>query len=66
MRKRQRLVLGVSAAVLAVLASYHPTADLRFVTHDTRDLAPRQVKAAFDMGLVGVSVLYTWSERVAR
>lgn len=63
---RKGLVLGVSAAAIALLASYHPTADLRFVTHDARDLAPRQVKAAFDVGLVGVSVLYTWSEHVAR
>lgn len=66
MKDRRRWVLGVSAALLALLAMNPPSADLRIVTHDARDLAPHHMQAAFDLGLVGVSVLYTWSERIAR
>ena len=39
----------------------HPTVDLRLVTHDVRDPAPHRMQAAVDFGLVGVSVLYTWT-----
>ncbi len=64
--RNRRWALGISAGLLAVLAVNHPTADFRIVTHDARDLAPRRVQAAQDLGLLGVSVLYTWSERIAR
>lgn len=46
---------------LAVISLRHPTADIRLITHDVRDPAPHRVQAAVDLGLVGVSILYTWT-----
>lgn len=66
MRDRRTLIIAGGLG-LALLAVQHPTADLRVLTHDARDPAPRQVKAALDIGLVAVSVLVTWTgQRLAR
>lgn len=66
--RRRRIALVGACAVIAVAAANHPAAnlDLRFETHDVADMAPHKLKAAVDLGLVGVSVLYTWTERVTR
>jgi hypothetical protein len=45
------------------MAARHPTADIRFLTHRTGDPAPHRFQAAVELGLVGVSLLYTWSAR---
>jgi hypothetical protein len=52
-------------AILVVAAAIqrHPTADIRVLTHDSSDPTPHQVKAALDLGLLGISVLYTWTAR---
>ncbi|MGW8135063.1 hypothetical protein [Sphingomonas zeae] len=50
--------LGLS---LIALAYHHPTADIRLITHDLTDHSPRRVQAAVDVGLFGVSFLYTWT-----
>lgn len=66
--RRRRLAIAGGCAALALVAANHPATnlDLRFETHEVTDLAPHRVKAAVDLGLVGVSVLYTWTERVTR
>lgn len=59
--RNRKAVVGIAILGVALLAARHPTADIRLITHDTRDPAPHQLRAAVDLGLVGVSVLYTWT-----
>ncbi len=54
-------VLAAGALALAVVAAQHPSADIKVLTHDAADPAPRRVQAAVDLGLVAVSVLVTWT-----
>jgi len=60
MRDR-RLYVAATALALVCLAARHPTADIRVITHDAGDPSPHRMQAAVDLGLVGVSVLYTWT-----
>ena len=58
MRKTRLLTLAVAGLAVVTLAGRQPpTADIRLLTHDAADPAPRHFKAALDLGLVGVSVL---------
>ena len=50
----------VGVALIALVAK-HPTADIRLLTHDRADPAPHVMKVAADLGVIGVSVLYTWT-----
>jgi hypothetical protein len=59
--QRRRIAVAATLAALAVLATNRPSADLQLITHDVRDSAPHKVQAAVDLGVVAVSVLYTWS-----
>jgi len=52
-------VAGVALCLL--LAARHPSPDIRLLTHDIGDPRPHRVQAAIDLGLVGVSILYTWT-----
>jgi hypothetical protein len=61
MTRNRQIALGVAVLGLTVLGIRHPTADFRLITHDVHDPSPRQMRAAVDLGLVGVSVLYTWT-----
>ena len=62
MRRENKRALALMAGVaLLALAAKHPTADIRLVTHDRTDPSPRVVEAAVDLGVIGVSVLYTWT-----
>ncbi len=61
MTRNRRLALGMAILGVAVLGMRHPTADIRLITHDAGDPSPHQMRAAVDLGLVGVSVLYTWT-----
>ena len=61
MRNRRLLTVAVLGLTAATLAARQPTADIRVLTHDASDPAPHRFKAALDLGLVGVSVLYTWT-----
>jgi hypothetical protein len=65
MRNRR---IGLVLIVLALIAvsTRHPTADIRLVTHDAADPAPRRMQAAVDLGAMGVSVLVTWTARQLR
>ncbi|MGE7207542.1 hypothetical protein ACQKJZ_17960 [Sphingomonas sp. NPDC019816] len=58
------VVAGVLA--LVALGQRHPIADIRLVTHDLTDRSPRRVQAAVDLGVFGVSFLYTWTVRRLR
>lgn len=64
MLDRRRKGLIVLALLVAALAARHPNADFRLVTHDVGDPQPHRVQAAVDLGLIGVSFLYTWSRRL--
>ncbi|MES3154148.1 hypothetical protein [Sphingomonas faeni] len=59
--RKHRGILVVAAFALMLLAVRHPTADIRLITHDARDPAPHRMQAVVDLGLIGVSVLYTWT-----
>lgn len=61
MKHRRRIAIAATGAALALVALRHPTADLKIVTHEARDTAPHRIQAAIDLGLVGVSILYTWT-----
>lgn len=61
MRNHKGTLLIAGLLTLTAIAVRHPTVDLRLVTHDVRDPAPHRMQAAVDFGLVGVSVLYTWT-----
>jgi hypothetical protein len=59
--RRRLIVLGALAAVMLIVP--HPHADIRVLTHDSADPAPRRILAALDLGLVDVSLLVTWTAR---
>ena len=52
---------AIGLAVVAVTKHETPTADIRLLTHEAGDTAPHRFKAALDLGVIGVSVLYTWT-----
>lgn len=53
-------------ALALIVAVRHPTADIRVLTHDAADPAPHRLQAAFDFGLAGISIVYTWTTRQIR
>lgn len=63
--KRRIALVGGAAALLAITALPHPTANIEILTHEVTDKAPRKVKAALDLGVLVVSVLYTWTAKRA-
>jgi hypothetical protein len=67
MDRRKAGFLVVTAGLFGLAAAMpHPQADIRILAHEKSDLAPRTMRAAVDLGLVGVSVLVTWTaERLA-
>lgn len=64
MRNRRQIALAVGALSLAALATLDPpSANVQILTHDSRDAAPSQFKAAIDLGLASGSILVTWTAR---
>ena len=59
--RNRKLVLAVAGLGLVTLAVRHPTSDFRLITHEKSDPSPHRMQAVVDFGLVGVSVLYTWT-----
>ncbi len=59
--RNRRIMIGIFAALALITVARHPTADIQILTHDAADPTPRRVQAAIDLGLVGVSVLVTWT-----
>jgi type II secretory pathway component PulM len=64
--RERRILMAMTALALLALAYRHPTADIRLITHDLTDRSPRRVQAAIDLGVFGVSFLYTWTVRRLR
>ena len=62
--RNRRTALAIAAVGLCLVAARHPTADFRLITHQANDPSPVRMRAAIDLGLVGVSVLYTWTRRI--
>ena len=62
MRER-RYGLALMAVALLIIAVRHPSADIRILTHDSADATPHRFLAAVDLGLVGISVLVTWTTK---
>ena len=60
-RESKRAVALVAGVALIALTAKHPTANIRLLTHDRSDPAPHVMQAAVDLGMIGVSVLYTWT-----
>ncbi len=61
MRNRKATLVIAGLVAVTALAVRHPTADIRLITHDSSDPSPHRMQAAVDLGLIGVSVLYTWT-----
>jgi hypothetical protein len=61
MRNRKATLVIAGLVAFTALAARHPTADIRLITHDSSDPSPHRMQAAVDFGLIGVSVLYTWT-----
>ena len=59
--RNRRIGLIVAGCALVLLTARHPSADIRILTQDQSDPAPHRVQAAVDLGVVAVSVLWTWS-----
>ncbi len=59
--RNRKAGLAVAALVLTLAVMPRPTADIRLITHDPSDPAPHRMQAAVDLGLIGISVLYTWT-----
>lgn len=59
--RTRRIMIGVVAALALVAIARHPSADIRILTHDATDPMPHEIKAAFDLGVVGISILVTWT-----
>jgi len=64
--RNRRVILAAGVVALMCVAARHPTADIRVITHDSADPSPHRMQAAVDLGLVGVSVLYTWTVKRLR
>jgi len=61
--RNRRTGLAIVAIALLIMAARHPSADLRILTHDRSDSAPRSFQAAIDFGLLAISVLITWTDK---
>ncbi len=61
--RNRRFIIALCACAALLAVARHPTADVQILTHDAADRMPHQVKAAVDLGLIGISVLYTWTAR---
>lgn len=62
MTERRKLAIA-ALAVFGLIAVRHPSPNISVLTHDIGDPRPHRVQAALDLGLVGVSILYTWTAR---
>lgn len=62
------MVLFAVAGAFALFAwtNPHNRASIEILTHDAGDLNPHRMQAAIDLGLVGISVLYTWTSNLTR
>lgn len=67
MDRRRTLIAATALSLAVVTAANHPVARFEIVTHDLSDPAPRRFQAVADLGMMGVSVLVTWTaDRLTR
>ena len=68
MDKRRGRIVAAAIAAFALFALLSPgnRADIRILTHEKGDLSPHKLQAALDFGLVAISVLVTWTAKIAR
>ena len=64
MRDRRLLVAAAAILVIGTLSARHPTADIRLLTHEAADPSPMRMQAAIDLGVVGVSLIYTLTRHI--
>jgi hypothetical protein len=61
---RRRVAVVAAVAALIAVGARQPTADIHILTHDARDLQPAKMRAAIDLGLVGIDLLVTWTRQL--
>ena len=62
---RRRIGFALAVAVLLVAGAVeHPRADFQLLMQDSGDRAPSRLQAALDLGVVGVSLLITWTRHL--
>ena len=55
-----------AALALFAIWSPHNRADIRILAHEQGDHNPHKLQAAVDIGLVAVSVLITWTQKLSQ
>lgn len=68
MPRRNRTWLAGAAAALLLTAFAAPgphRADIRILAADQGDKNPQQLHAAVDLGMIAISILVTWTKRLA-
>lgn len=63
MRQRPIAIAVIALLALGIMTIRHPSADIRVITHQVNDPAPRQVSAAIDLGVMAFSLLITWTAK---
>ena len=64
--RKRRIGIGMALALLAAIAlAPNPRADIRILAADKGDANPHQFQAAVEIGKVAISVLITWTARLA-
>lgn len=63
MRQRRIVIAVIALLTLGIMTVRHPSADIRVITHQVNDPAPRQVSAAIDLGVMAFSLLITWTAK---
>lgn len=66
MKHRQRLYVAAVAALVMLVAARHPAPELRLLPSDMPELAPNRVVAAVDLGVAGLSLVYSWNAPIGR
>ena len=61
MAKRRSAIAIIALLLLAGTAVRHPSANIQILTHQVGDPAPREVRAALDLGVMAISLLVTWT-----
>lgn len=64
-RLRTLTIAGLALIILAASASPGHRASIEIFTHRQGDVAPQRLQAAIDLGIASVSILVTWSKRLA-
>ncbi len=61
--RNRRVALAVIALLLAVGALRHPSANISIIAHQPSDPAPREMRAAVDLGVMAFNLFITWTGR---